>query len=92
MGKLKSALPVAQAVHRLCRLGGMPAPRWLAAAERSVFVCLFFYRSIEDETAAAAAGGSLVAFLRAPRLFFGFFFLHKSDKRTSTLLLSARKK
>lgn len=34
MGKLKSALPVAQAVHRLCRLGGMPEPRWLAAAER----------------------------------------------------------
>jgi hypothetical protein len=34
MGKLKSALPVAQAVHRLCRLGGMPEPRWLGAAER----------------------------------------------------------
>ena len=34
MGKLKSVLPVAQAVHRLCRLGGMPEPRWLAAAER----------------------------------------------------------
>lgn len=34
MGRLKSALPVAQAVHRLVRLGGMPEPRWLAAAER----------------------------------------------------------
>jgi hypothetical protein len=34
MGRLKSSLTVAQAVHRLVRLGGMPEPRWLAAAER----------------------------------------------------------
>lgn len=34
MGRLKSSLSVAQAVHRLVRMGGMPEPRWLAAAER----------------------------------------------------------
>jgi hypothetical protein len=34
MGRLKSSLSVAQSVHRLVRMGGMPEPRWLAAAER----------------------------------------------------------
>jgi hypothetical protein len=34
MGRLKSSLDTVAQVHRLVRLGGMPAPRWLAAAEK----------------------------------------------------------
>ena len=34
MGRLKSSLDTVAQVHRLVRLGGMPAPRWLEAAEK----------------------------------------------------------
>ena len=34
MGRLKSSLDTVAQVHRLVRLGGMPAPRWLDAAEK----------------------------------------------------------
>ena len=34
MGRLKSSLDTVAQMHRLVRLGGMPAPRWLDAAEK----------------------------------------------------------
>lgn len=67
MGKLKSVLPVAQAVHRLCRLGGMPEPRWLAAAER----CDLGERLIESRNRRWLID-SLFSVARAFSLLFSF--------------------